>query len=41
MEENLITFKTAKLAKEKGFYVQTKMVFVNYYMGNPEPPLIK
>jgi hypothetical protein len=29
MKEELITFKTAKLAKEKGFNINTKDVFIN------------
>lgn len=41
MEEKLIKFHTAKLAKEKGFDIETDKLFVNYYSGNPEPPLIK
>lgn len=41
MEEQLIEFETAKLAFEKGFDIQTNMLFVNYYTGNPEPPIMK
>ena len=35
MEEQLVTHKTAKLAKEKGFDIETDKYWCNYYTGEP------
>ena len=35
MEDQLILIPTAKLAKEKGFDVETDKLWVNYYAGQP------
>ena len=35
MEEQLITFETAKLAKEKGFDKKVGKYWCNYYTGEP------
>lgn len=35
MNEQLISFPVAKLAKEKGFDLTTDMIWANYYTGEP------
>ena len=35
MKDELVTFETAKLAKEKGFDLVTNKYWVNYYTGQP------
>ncbi len=35
MKEQLISFETAKLAKEKGFNIETDKYWCNYYTGEP------
>ena len=39
MKESLITFDTAKLAKEKGFDVECETYWANYYTGEPRNKL--
>lgn len=35
MEEKLVSFNTAKLAKEKGFDISTNKYWCNYYIDEP------
>jgi hypothetical protein len=36
MKDELVTFKTAKLAKEKGFNYNSPYFYVSYNKENPE-----